>query len=300
MRSKLFVPGSRPALFQKAWESPADAISLDLEDAVLEDQKVAARHQVAKFLGSVGQSEKTIIVRCNGPYTLHFEADAECALAYSAVSMLNIPKVESASDVNRTVTRLEAIESRLGLKHRVKLLLNIETPLGLQHASEIACANPRVAGLQLGLSDLCERMGMERYDPANVRIVMFAVRLAAAHAGVLAFDSAFPNISDVAGFRAEAQMARSMGFTGKSCIHPRQIAIANDVFCPSPVEIAGAILVLDRARSAEVRGEGAFVHEGHMIDRPAVLRAQAVLQGSRGASISKTGADHPVVLPKIR
>jgi citrate lyase subunit beta / citryl-CoA lyase len=154
----------------------------------------------------------------------------------------------------------------------------------LRCAPQIAAAHERVAGLQLGFVDLFEPLGIERRDDANVHAVMFEVRMAAGQAGVFAYDGAFPDVQDAQGFRAEAQMARRLGFWGKSCIHPSQVALANEVFQPGATDVAYALRVLQAAREAESRGQGAFLLDGKMIDAPTIRRAEIILAaGHAGA-----------------
>lgn len=276
MRSKLFVPGSRPELFPKALGSAADALSFDLEDAVAENRKAEAREAVQAALRSpaFAASPKQMIVRVNARGTPHFAADI-AAVALSRLDLLNVPKVESAADILAIVADLEAIERAAGLARPIALLANIESPRGLRHAAAIACAHPRVAGLQLGFADLFEPLGIDRTNPEAVRSVQLAVRLAAGEAGIWAFDAAFGAIKDPDGFRAEAAAARRLGFLGKSCIHPSQIGIANEVFRPSDEEIAFAERVL-AAEASAADGTGAFTVDGRMIDRPLIARARAV------------------------
>ena len=286
MRSKLFVPGSRPELFGKALNSHADAISIDLEDSVVTERKADARSFVSLFLQSneVLASSKIIIVRVNGLDTPHFAGDVE-SVAHARLAMLNLPKVESADDILAAVAVLERAEAQAGIDTPIRLLANVESPKGLRFANEIAAAHPRVAGLQLGFIDLFEPLGIDRYDKANVHAVMLAVRMAAGAAGVFAYDGAFPDVQDVGGFRAEAAMARRLGFLGKSCIHPRQIEFANDVFTQE-WDVAYASRVLSAYEEAKARGAGAFLLDGRMIDAPGVRRAQAVLAASKGTALS--------------
>jgi citrate lyase subunit beta/citryl-CoA lyase len=131
------------------------------------------------------------------------------------------------------------------------------------------------------LADLFEPLGIARREAAAVQQAMFALRMAAGEAGVFAYDAAFGDIKDEAGFRAEAELARRLGFLGKSCIHPRQIALANEAFRPSDEEIAHAVRVVDAARVAEARGVGAYVVDGKMIDAPFVRRARGVVETAR-------------------
>ena len=278
MRSKLFVPGSRPELFAKALASQADAISIDLEDAVAENRKAQARAEVARFLQSdeVRTTCKVVIVRVNGLKTPHFEADL-MAVTRTGLALLNVPKLECAEDVHDAVLLLARAEVANGVIEPTRLLVNIETPKALQYAAEIATAHPRLAGLQLGYADLFEPLAIDRSDRANVHAVMFAIRMVAAAAGLFAYDGAFANVQDSAGYRAEAEMARRLGYWGKSCIHPCQIALANDVFRPSDEDIVHARRVLDASCQAEADGLGAFMVDGRMIDKPLIRRAEAIV-----------------------
>ena len=278
MRSKLFVPGSRPELFAKALASAADAISFDLEDSVPDECKAQAREAVAGLLRTSALREvaKLILVRSNAPRSAAFEADA-FAVAQPSLALLNLPKVETPADVAAAVRVLERAEAANGVREPIGLLVNIETPKALRCAAELAGAHPRVAGLQLGLADLFEPACIDRHDSASVHAAMLAVRLAAAEAGVFACDAAFADLRDDDGFRTEAEMARRLGYLGKSCIHPSQIATANAVFRPSEAELAQARRIVDAAQHARSQGRGAVVVDGCMIDLPYLKRAQALL-----------------------
>jgi len=278
MRSKLFVPGSRPELFAKALASSADALSFDLEDAVPDERKPAARDAVAAWLASDAArgAAKLLIVRCNPTDSTHFSADI-AAVVQPGLTLLNLPKVEAASDVLQAVAAIERIEHARGLRTSLRLLINIETPKALRRAAALASAHPRIVGLQLGLGDLFEPAGIDRRDIASVHAAMLALRLAAAEAGVFACDGAFADLQDTEGFRDEAAMARRLGFIGKSCIHPSQVEIANEVFQPSAAELAQARRIVEAAAAARARGAAAFVVDGKMIDPPFLKRAEALL-----------------------
>ncbi|MET4578132.1 HpcH/HpaI aldolase/citrate lyase family protein [Ottowia thiooxydans] len=282
MRSKLFVPGSRPELFEKALAGAADSVCFDLEDAVTESRKNEARDAVRDFLrsGAATASDKTLIVRINAMDTPHFAADV-AAVAQTGVDLVNLPKPESATQVREVAALLAQAEAVNGVAAPIGLLLNIESPRALRLAAELASAHARVAGLQMGLGDLFEPLCIARREPAAVQQAMFAVRMAAGEAGVYAYDGAFTDIADSEGYRAEAQLARRLGFLGKTCIHPSQVAIANDVFRPSDEEIAHACKVVDAARQADADGVGAYVVDGKMIDIPFVRRAQAIVASAR-------------------
>jgi citrate lyase subunit beta/citryl-CoA lyase len=288
MRSKLFVPGVRPELFAKALAGDADALSFDLEDSVPEARKGEARETVSALLQSAPllATAKIVVVRVNAVGTPYLAADL-AAVARTGVDLLNLPKVESAQDVLAAVALLEKSEAANGVARPIGLLANIETPRGLRLAAEIASAHPRVAGLQLGLADLFQPLGIDRRDPVNVHATLYAMRMAAAEAGVFAWDAAFADIGDADGFRAEAGMARRLGYVGKSCIHPSQVALANQAFQPDAEEIAAARRIVAAAREAGAAGRGAFLVDGRMVDLPFLKRAEAIL-ASADANTSKT------------
>jgi len=277
MRSKLFVPGSRPELFDKAYRSAADAISFDLEDAVAPDRKAEARASVAEALSRpFAGSRKTTIVRVNGFESGHFEADIE-AVAGPGLNVVNIPKVVGADAIKRASERLARLEASRGLARPIGILANIETPRGLRFAAEIALADPRIVGLQIGFGDLFEPYGIARTNRTALDAVRLSVRLAAAEAGLPAYDGAFVAVHDDEAFRAEAEQARELGLAGKSCIHPRQVPLANLVFSPTAVEIKKARKIAAAGAEMHRRGVGAFTLEGVMVDEPFIARARALL-----------------------
>jgi citrate lyase subunit beta/citryl-CoA lyase len=280
MRSKLFVPGSRPELFAKAMAGPADALSFDLEDAVDEARKGEARRELAKFLGTVpANSGKTLIVRVNGLGTPHFEADLD-AIVSPALDIVNLPKPESPEDVRECAAALARAERGRPVEP-VGILVNIETPRALRLAAELATASPRVVGLQAGWGDLIEPLGIDRYNAAMIQQLQLAIRVAAGEAGVWAYDGAWANIKDPDGYRREAEAARRLGYVGKSAIHPTQVPIANEVFRPTDEEIAHSLRVVTAAREAAAKGIGAFTVNGKMVDAPFVRRAEAILEVAR-------------------
>jgi citrate lyase subunit beta/citryl-CoA lyase len=287
MRSKLFVPGSRPELFAKALAGAADALSFDLEDAVAPSRKDEARGHLARLLAApeAAASGKTLIVRVNALDSGQFHADVQ-AVVRPGLHLVNLPKTEREADVVAAASAVEQACRANGVEGPVGLLLNIESPRALRRAASLAAAHPSVAGLQLGLGDLFEPAGIARREPAAVQQAMFALRMAAAEAGVFAYDSAFANIEDEAGYRAEAELARSLGYIGKSCIHPRQVPLANAAFRPTDEEIAHAGRVVQAAREAAAKGTAAFVVDGRMIDGPFLRRAEAVLRAAAGLGLT--------------
>ena len=177
---------------------------------------------------------------------------------------------------------LARCEAGRGIAQPIGLLVNIESP-------HRACGSPSrsrapigaLVGLQLGLGDLFEPFGIGGSDTRAVSSMHFAVRLAAAEAGVWACDTVYGAVNDPNGHTREAEAARRLGFIGKSCIHPTQVPLANAVFRPSDAEIAAALRVVDAARGAEADGVGAYLVDGRMIDIPFVTRAEAIVSAAR-------------------
>lgn len=281
VRSRLYVPGSRPELFEKALRSPADAVTFDLEDSVIDACKATARLAIAAALERAGPvSGKTLVVRCNAVGDERFEADIE-AVVRAGLDLLCLPKVETPGEIRYVACRLDRLERVHGMSSSVRLLPTIETPRGMRHASRIARADRRIVGLQLGLGDLLGSLGIDRSEKHAADACRLTVRLAAAEAGVAAYDAAFPGVSDLDGLRNEARAARRLGYAGKSCIHPTQIQVANEVFRPTALEIAHARKLLSMADTKASAGVGAFIVDGVMVDKPAVEHARALLRQAR-------------------
>ncbi len=288
-RSILFVPGDRPDRFAKALFAGADAVCIDLEDAVAAPSKSVARRTVAGFLaalardGWVGQGETTdsevagsadgpgsaggpdpserpgLIVRVNDPRS----DDGKRDLATIPGVTLMIPKVRSAHDVERVA------EVAAG----APLLPLIETVAGLEKATEIAAASGRVAALVFGGFDLAVELGAE----AGWETLLYArcrVVHAAALAGTVAIDMPRRDFRNLATVRLEAKRARRLGFVGKLAIHPAQIGPIHEAFAPSAAEVTRARRIVE----ADRRAEGAAVAlAGKMVDRPVVEAARRVL-----------------------
>ena len=273
--------------------SAADSISIDLEDAVVEARKAESRALVGKWLREQdraresspdGRGAKHMIVRVNAMETPHF-ADDITAVVQPRLDIINLPKPSSPQAVREACAAIEQAERANGVTTPVRVLLNIETPYALREAAALACAHPRVMGLQVGLGDLFEPLNIVRKNPEAVRQVLFAVRMAAGEAGVAALDGAYANVRDTEGLVAEAQMARGLGFIGKSCIHPSQIELINAVFRPTDEEITAALRVCKAATVADASGTGAYLVDGKMIDAPFLRRAEAICAQARALGL---------------
>lgn len=290
IRSKLFVPGSRPEIFQKAALGPADSISFDLEDAVAADSKNEARRYVREYLAGEGAGHgKVNIVRVNSVGSDLFLHDMENVIVPS-LDVLNLPKVQGRDDVMVAVRALEHWEQKAGIAEPIGLLATIESPRGVRLAYEIAAAHPRVVGLQIGMVDMNLACGFETGNRAALNGVRLELRLAASEAGIAVFDGAFPRVADVEGYRREAEEARSLGLNGKSCIHPSQVPVANEIFSPTKEEVARALKLLEAAKDSSMQGAGAFLHDGDMVDAPVLQRARDLVARAHGGT-QKTEGD---------
>ena len=281
-RSKLFVPGNRPERMRKALGIAADALSLDLEDAVPDAEKAAARTMVASFLReqSDGSRSQQVWVRVNSRDSGELVADL-LALGGLAIDVVNVPKAEQPRDVHLVEDLLAHLEPG---DAQIRIVPTIETAAGLRNALDIARASPRVVALQLGAGDLRKSTGI-RATVEGLRTIRVMLSLAAAEAGVHALDSAYVDIADADGFEADAQDARSLGFRGKSCIHPTQVDAANRIFAPTDQEVAEARAIVEAFDAAVAKGIGAFQVHGRLVDGPIVDDARRTL-----ALASATGA----------
>ena len=279
-RSKLFVPGNRPDLMVKAEQSAADALSLDLEDAVPEAEKASARHTTAEFLARGRLTSKEMIVRVNALDSGLMIEDI-LAVTVPGLDVVNVPKCDSPRDLHVADEVLRHTERSRGLAPgTVKLVPTVETPAGIRRAYEIATASSRTVALQLGLGDLRATTGIVP-QVARLNAVRTLVILAAADAGVDALDSAFPDFTDTAGFESDAGEARLLGFHGKSCIHPSQIEPCNRIFAPSESEIEEARALLTAYEEAKARGVGAINFRGRLVDSAHAIEARKLLEVAR-------------------
>ncbi|AIO67495.1 HpcH/HpaI aldolase/citrate lyase family protein [Burkholderia oklahomensis] len=268
-QSYLFVPGSRPDRFERALSSGADAVIVDLEDAVEPAAKDAAREAVAAWVSR----SRPVLVRINGRDTRWFDQDAKLA-ALGGVAGIVIPKAECPDDVVAVVARA---------RRKVPIFPLIETARGMWSAMDIAKA-PCVKRLMFGTLDFIAEMGMDDdRDPLNPHRAQLALvsRVAGLDAPV---DGVTPDVHDVDRLRAGTLNGKKYGFGAKLCIHPAQVAAVHACYSPSERELDWAARVVDAASRAEA---GAITVDGKMVDRPVVLRAQRLLAC---AAYRRTGA----------
>ena len=287
-RSMLFLPGNTPNMLVNGPYLGADALILDLEDAVAPSEKDAARLLVRSAIRDMDFRDCEIIVRINSIDTGFWQADIDAILPQGP-DLILLPKSGSAQDILTADEYITRTEERLGMApNTVRLMPLIETALGVENAFAIASASPRVAALFLGAEDLtadlrCQRTKEGReIEYARTRLVT-----AARAAGVDVYDTPFTDVNDDAGIRTDAAYAKALGFTGKASISPRHVEVINRVFSPTQKEIDYAYEVMDAIRLAKEQGRGAIALRGKMIDAPIVARAEQTIAAAREMGLGR-------------
>jgi len=291
-RSMLFVPASRPERIEKAAASAADAVCIDLEDSVSADEKAAARGHVVRALQQLDFGRRVRIVRINGLDTPFAYRDVieVVEAAGDRLDLLMVPKVGSPADVAFVDTLLTQIEAHRGFSRPVGIEGQIENARGFLYAREIAAASPRLDALIFGPGDYAASMqmpssGVGEFDEHDAlypghrwHAVMHTVVASARANGFRCMDGPYASYKDAAGFERSCRIARAMGFDGKQCIHPSQLAMANAVFAPSDDEVAKAAAVVAAYDAAAAGGQGAAGHGGQMIDMASIRMARTILE----------------------
>ena len=287
IRSMLFIPGNSPSMLQNADIHGADAIILDLEDAVALDQKDAARFLVKNAMGLL-KGKQQIIIRINPVDSEYFEKDLEAVIPLRP-DMIMPAKVNSKEDIETIAKKIEEIEGKNNMEPgSTRLLPLIETALGLENAFEIACASKRIFGLFLGAEDMSSDLrAIRSKEGAEILYARGRIVSAARAANVEAFDTPFTDVNDTEGLLKDASFARSIGFSGKASISPRHIEGINSCFTPSKKEIAHARAVLNAVEEGVRLGKGAVSLNGKMIDKPIEKRARQVLDAIRALGIAE-------------
>jgi citrate lyase subunit beta/citryl-CoA lyase len=272
-RSVLYVPASNARALEKARTLAADAIIVDLEDAVAPAVKAEARDRAVAAIAAGGFGEREVVLRVNGADT-PWGADDLRAAARAGADAVLLPKVESAQQV----TDAEWLLADAGAPETLRLWAMIETPRGVLAAPVIAAATPRLACLVAGTSDLVKDLGARHTaGRAEVLPALGLLLLAARAHGLAALDGVHLDLADDAGLEAACRQARDLGFDGKTLVHPRSIAIANRAFAPSAEDVAAARAIIAAHAEAERAGQGVAVVDGRLVERLHVERARAVV-----------------------
>lgn len=262
-RSVLYMPGSNARALEKAKTLPADALILDLEDAVAPDAKDVARKQVCEAVKAGGFGPREVVIRVNGLATPYGLADFAAAVEAKPDAIL-IPKVETAEDLRHARKNAPS-------DCKIALWAMIETPLAILNLKEIgeaaASADLPLTCFVLGTNDLIKATRAKAQGDRLPLIAWLSLTVAAARAfGITVVDGVFNAIQDEAGFRTECEQGRALGMDGKTLIHPSQIAPCNEVFSPSSEEVAAAKKIVEAFALPENQGKGAISLDGRMVE----------------------------------
>ena len=299
-RCQLFGPGSRTALFEKMAASAADVINLDLEDSVAPGDKDQARDNIIAATHEIDWGDKYLSVRINGLDTPFWYRDVVDLLeqAGERLDQIMIPKVGCAADIYAVDALVSAIEAAKGRQKRISFEVIIESAAGIAHVEEIAAASKRLQAMSLGAADFAASMGMQTTGIGGTQEDYYMLRegqrywadpwhwaqttiVAACRThGVLPVDGPFGDFSDDEGFRAQARRSATLGMVGKWAIHPKQVALANEVFTPSDAAVAEAREILAAMEAAKARGEGATVYKGRLVDIASIKQAEVIVKQS--------------------
>jgi len=280
--------------------SAADVINLDLEDSVAPSDKDSARANIIDAINTIDWGAKVLAVRINALDTPYWYRDVVDLLeqAGDRLDQIMIPKVGCAQDVYAVDALVTAIEHAMGRKKKVAFEVIIESAAGLAHVEEIAQSSPRLEAMSFGAADFAASMGMqttgiggtqENYYMLNGEahhysdpwhFAQAAIVAACRTHGILPVDGPFGDFSDDEGFRAQARRSATLGMVGKWAIHPKQIALANEVFTPSAESVAEAREILAAMAQAKANGEGATVYKGRLVDIASIKQAEVIVAQS--------------------
>ena len=296
-RCQLFGPGSNTKLFPKMAASAADVINLDLEDSVAPSDKDAARANVIVALNTVDWGNKYMSVRINGLDTPYWYRDVVDLLeqAGDRIDQIMIPKVGCAEDVYAVDALVTAIERAKGRTKPVSFEVIIESAAGIAHVEAIAASSPRLQAMSLGAADFAASMGMQTTGIGGTQENYYMLRNGEKHwsdpwhgaqaaivaacrtHGILPVDGPFGDFSDDEGYIAQAKRSATLGMVGKWAIHPKQIALANQVFTPSEEAVTEAREILAAMEQAKANGEGATVYKGRLVDIASIKQAEVIV-----------------------
>jgi citrate lyase subunit beta/citryl-CoA lyase len=265
-RSLLYVPGNMPGMLQNVPVFNADGVMIDLEDAVPLSEKDAARTLARNFLAAFPDRSKEVFVRINGLDTKYAVDD--------------LPKADDPEVVERLDTLLTEYEERLGLEiGYFSILPSIESAVGVLNCVKTARASRRIVALAFGAEDYTASLEIQRTRSGEELLgARMQIVWAAKAAGLQAIDSVFADVNDVDGLRADTELVKRLGFTGKSLVNPRQIEVVHEVFCPKQGEIDHALEVMEAIKEARAMGTGVISLRGKMVDAPVVKRAARTIR----------------------
>ena len=273
-RTALYMPGSNPRVLEKGKTLPADVIVMDLEDAVTPEAKGEAREKIAAAIAGDGYGRRELVIRVNGLDT-PWGVDDLAFVAASGADAVLLPKVESADTVRMAARLLEASVAPDSLA----IWCMMETPRAMLAAAEIAAAHPRLACLVMGTSDLAKDLHAVHTRDRLPFVTSLGLCLLAARAeGLAILDGVYLDLEDADGFAAVCHQGVELGFDGKTVIHPRQLAAANEAFAPTAAEIVWAERITAAHAEAEAKGEGVLLVDGKLVEALHVVEARRLVE----------------------
>ncbi len=287
-RSELAVPGSNPGMIEKAAQSEADFVFLDVEDAVAPDDKERARKNIIAALNDIDWSGKTVSVRINGIDTHYMYRDVVDIVEQAGhkLDTILIPKAGVPADIYMVDAMVTQIEIAKGIKHRIGLEALIETALGMANVEGIAVCCRRLEALHFGVADYAASCrartvnigGLNPDYPGDQWHAALSRMVVACRAyGLRAIDGPFGDFNDPEGYRLGARRAAALGYEGKWAIHPSQVALANEVMSPPEKEVTRAKRILVALKEAAKAGKGAAQLDGRMIDAASARMAENIV-----------------------
>ena len=285
-RTMMFVSAQRPGLMKDAYIYGPDSVIFDLEDAVAENQKDAARFSLYHTLKTVDFGKVERVVRINGLDTPHWREDVRVAVAGGA-DAVRVAKCEGAQDAKTVDEEIAKAEAEFGREKGSTLMMAaLESPRGILNAFEICTSSERMFGIAISGGDFRKSMQTTYYPGGHEMVAARGnMLLAARAAGIQCFDTVFTDLDDLEGFRAETVLAKEMGFDGKSVVNPRQIQIVHEVFAPTEKEIIEAEKIVRAIKENTAKGIGIFSLDGKMLDIAFLPGAERIIALAKASGL---------------
>jgi citrate lyase subunit beta/citryl-CoA lyase len=275
-RSLIFVPGNNPRFLEKAKKIQADIVCFDLEDSVPDDEKTSARKLIKNALKARSEYSSSIFVRTNSPLSGKIPSDLK-EIIQKGIDGIVIPKVNNVTELKKIQKTLSGLEKSKKLKP-IQIIPSIESAEGVVNSYSIASFGKRVTAIVFGIFDLLNDLGVEyTKDSPGGKYSRYKIPVDAAAAGISAIDGIWQDLNDLKGLQKDCNFGKSLGYSGKSVIHPDQISMVHKSFYPNKTEISWAEKVCKVYLKSTKKGKGATTVDGKMIDEVHYKQAQALL-----------------------
>ncbi|HUU47488.1 MAG TPA: CoA ester lyase [Nitrosopumilaceae archaeon] len=276
-RSLIFVPGNNTRFLEKAKSIEADIICFDLEDSVPDKEKKQARNLIKTALKSRSQYISSVFVRTNSPLSGKIPDDLK-EIIQKGIDGIVIPKVNNVKELKKIEKTLGILEKGRKLKP-IQIIPSIESAEGVVNSYQIASYSKRVVAVVFGVFDLLNDLGIEyTKDPEGAKYSRAKIPVDAKAAGIASIDAIWQDLKDIKGLEKDCKAGKSLGYSGKSLIHPDQIKITHKNFYPSKLEIQWAEKVCNIYLKSIKKGKGATTIDGKMIDEVHFKQAEAILK----------------------